>query len=379
MLTNLLPDSNGDGGRGNGTYTLHAIAYDPSGNRADFGDPTISVDNRDSVLPFGTIDTPAQGDTASGTAYTNFGWALTPQPNVIPFDGSTIWVYIDGQVVAHPTYNQYRADIAGLFPGLQNSNGAIGFYIFDTTPYIPTNPYGNALHTISWAVYDNVGHGQGIGSRWFSVGPVWTAVDLPTYYSYQNPQATQPQNGMYQYYISQQQPQCFSDGTISGTTPPGGSSPDNITPYYPWWWSGCSSDGNCSTPLTGTALYAYKPEARNSYSISPGQTQDYFRGVQFLGKFSSAVTQANVSSAFFVSDATNFSGGFEYGFYSRTDTPVAFYALINANCTCPNYQCFEWSTLDTEECYGFLACLNGYEILFQCLHLLGVNSFKISD
>ena len=168
VLTNELPDSNGDGGRGNGTYTLYAIAYDPYGRNATIGQATISVDNRDSPNPFGAIDTPAEGGTASGT-YTNFGWALAPQPNQIPTDGSTIWVYVDGQPLGNAAYNNYRSDIAGLFPGLYNSNGAGGFFYIYTGPLFPTNPYNNGLHTISWAVYDSVGHGAGIGSRWFSI------------------------------------------------------------------------------------------------------------------------------------------------------------------------------------------------------------------
>jgi hypothetical protein len=32
--------------------------------------------------------------------------------------------------------------------------------------------YSNHLHTISWAVYDNAGHGTGIGSRWIDLGPM---------------------------------------------------------------------------------------------------------------------------------------------------------------------------------------------------------------
>jgi hypothetical protein len=164
VVSNLLPDSNGDGGHGNGNYTLYVIAYDPNGRNTTIGTISISVDNRDSVLPFGTIDTPADGATISGTAYVNFGWALAPQPYQIPTNGSTIWVYIDGQVVGHPTYNQYRSDIASLFPGLYNSNGAVGFFYINTTLYSPLG-----LHTISWAVYDNAGHAAGIGSRYFSV------------------------------------------------------------------------------------------------------------------------------------------------------------------------------------------------------------------
>ena len=51
----------------------------------------------------------------------NFGWALTPQPATIPIDGSTISVYVDNVPVGHPIYNQYRSDIATLFPGYANS------------------------------------------------------------------------------------------------------------------------------------------------------------------------------------------------------------------------------------------------------------------
>jgi hypothetical protein len=60
--------------------------------------------NATSAIPFGTIDTPAQGATASGTIV-NFGWALTPQPGMIPIDGSTITVYIDNVPLGHPSYN----------------------------------------------------------------------------------------------------------------------------------------------------------------------------------------------------------------------------------------------------------------------------------
>jgi hypothetical protein len=94
---------------------------------------------------------------------TNFGWALAPQPNIIPTDGSTIGVYIDGALRGHPTYNQFRGDIASLFPGYENSSGAVGFFVFDSTTLT------NGVHTISWSVTDNAGHTSGIGSRYFTV------------------------------------------------------------------------------------------------------------------------------------------------------------------------------------------------------------------
>ena len=163
LLTNFLP-SGGVAGTvgGNGAFVLHAYAHDAEGNATLLGSRTIHCDNANATEPFGTIDTPGQGATVSGTVV-NFGWALTPQPGVIPEDGSTIWVYIDGVPVGQPVYNNYRQDIADLFPGYANSDGAVGFYILDTTAL------SNGLHNIAWSVTDNLGRVQGIGSRFFWV------------------------------------------------------------------------------------------------------------------------------------------------------------------------------------------------------------------
>jgi uncharacterized repeat protein (TIGR01451 family) len=156
LLTNFLP-------QGNGTFKLHAIAHSSTGPSLDLGTKTIVVDNLHAAKPFGTLDTPGQGGTASGNAFVNFGWVLTQNPNKIAVDGSTISVVIDGQVVGHPTYNQFRSDIASLFPGYVNSGGAVGFFYIDTTTL------SSGVHTISWNVFDNAGHGDGIGSRYFNV------------------------------------------------------------------------------------------------------------------------------------------------------------------------------------------------------------------
>jgi hypothetical protein len=156
LLTNELPGANG-------TFTIHAIAHDTHNAAAELGVKTIIVDNADATQPFGAIDTPTQGGTVSGTNFVNFGWVLTPQPNIIPVDGSTIWVYIDSVPMGHPVYNNYRSDIATLFPGLQNSMGAVGYFYIDTTQLT------NGLHTISWVARDSAGNAQGIGSRYFTV------------------------------------------------------------------------------------------------------------------------------------------------------------------------------------------------------------------
>jgi hypothetical protein len=162
LLTNELPANNGNTVVGNGTYNIHAIAQDQAGNSTDLGTKTIVVNNLTATAPFGTIDTPVQGGTVSGTIV-NFGWALTPPGKMIPTDGSTIWVFIDNVRVGHPVYNQYRVDIATLFPNYANSNGAVGYYYIDTTQL------ANGLHTISWLVADNEGAASGIGSRYFTV------------------------------------------------------------------------------------------------------------------------------------------------------------------------------------------------------------------
>lgn len=158
VLTNSLP------GAGNGVFRLRALAADKDGRTTWLGSRGITCDNAHATNPFGTIDTPAQGMTVSGTAYINFGWALTPQPNTIPFDGSTLVVYIDGAAMTgHPVYNNYRSDIATLHPGYANSNGAVGYRFIDTTAL------GDGLHSIAWSVTDNGGRASGIGSRYFLV------------------------------------------------------------------------------------------------------------------------------------------------------------------------------------------------------------------
>jgi hypothetical protein len=157
MLTHFLPDG------GNGTYIVRAIAADGDGNQTTLGIKTIVCDNANAVKPFGAVDTPEQGGTVQGNNFVNFGWVLTPQPNTIPPDGSTITVWVDGVALGHPVYNQYREDIAGLFPGYNNSNGAVGYF------YLNTTACANGVHTIQWTAADDAGNTDGIGSRYFTI------------------------------------------------------------------------------------------------------------------------------------------------------------------------------------------------------------------
>jgi hypothetical protein len=145
---------------GNGQFRLYAYADDVDGHSTLLGFRTLTFDNAASVLPFGTIDTPGQGETVSGTVI-NFGWALSSA--LIPTDGSTIDVFVDGVASGRPIYNTFRSDIATLFPAFPNSNGAIGYFLLDMTRL------SNGLHTIAWVVRDGAGQTQGIGSRFFTV------------------------------------------------------------------------------------------------------------------------------------------------------------------------------------------------------------------
>ncbi|MCP4150641.1 MAG: hypothetical protein GY757_23040 [bacterium] len=156
MLTNFLPG-------GNGVFTIYAIATDKEGNATTLGSKTITVDNANAVKPFGAIDTPAAGGDASGTSFRNAGWVLTPPPSTVPEDGSTIFVYLDGVPLGNPVYGEYRDDIAGLFPGYNNSDGALAYFDFDTTGY------ANGVHTIYWIATDDNDNSDGIGSRFFNI------------------------------------------------------------------------------------------------------------------------------------------------------------------------------------------------------------------
>jgi alkaline phosphatase len=156
LLTYFLPN-------GNGTFILHAVADDVNGNVVTLGTKTIIVDNINTIKPFGAIDTPKMGETVTGKNYRNQGWALTPLPNTIPFDGSTIKVLVDGIVIGNLNYNIYREDIAAFFPGYSNSNGALAYFDFDT------GFFKNGVHTIAWQVTDNAGNTDGVGSRFFTI------------------------------------------------------------------------------------------------------------------------------------------------------------------------------------------------------------------
>lgn len=154
LLSDMLP--------GAGPYTISASVTDLEGHDIDLGSSVIYRDS-DYVAPVGGIDTPKPGQKISGTSFNNSGWVITPTPNKIPEDGSTIYVEIDGVNVGNPAYNGYRQDISNLFPNCSNSQGSAASYQLNTTQF------SDGLHTIEWRVTDDAGNSQGIGSRYFTI------------------------------------------------------------------------------------------------------------------------------------------------------------------------------------------------------------------
>lgn len=161
MLTNGIP--NAAGPQGNGTIRLWATATDIEGNTTNLGSKTITLNNANSKKPFGAIDTPGPGGTATGS-YIASGWVLTPPPNIISAVPTKILVAIDGVEVGRVTYGQPRGDVAAYFPGgYRNIGGPGASYTLDTTQY------ADKMHTISWNAYDDAGNADGIGSRYFFI------------------------------------------------------------------------------------------------------------------------------------------------------------------------------------------------------------------
>ena len=199
ILSNMLPNiPAGQSSGGVGTLELMAFAVTGGQNyttktllgrsRLDQIPTTVTLANDTIAKPFGAIDTPAQGATISGSV-NNFGWVLTPDPGtgvLMPIDGSTVTVFINGAPIGTATYNLCRGSVAvggivpsgqlcnddvstvfrgggTLFRNLDAGRGPIGLRTFDASAL------ANGQHTLSWAVTDSAGRSEGIGSRYINV------------------------------------------------------------------------------------------------------------------------------------------------------------------------------------------------------------------
>jgi hypothetical protein len=227
LLTNMLPHIPSQrmfGGQG--TLQIGVLVTDMEQNQRWLGrtvndqtPTTVALNNDAATRPFGAIDAPGQGEVVSGGMW-NFGWALTPDSNtgadgsdiVVPTNGSTIRVWINGAPASTAIYNLCRGsvgsppspgvycddDVANIFgnstpqPALQGrtsnptkyrnldmGRGAMAAYYLDTT-LLP-----NGRHSIVWSVTDSANRADGIGSRDFIVfnggqGPMGMALEEQT-------------------------------------------------------------------------------------------------------------------------------------------------------------------------------------------------------
>jgi hypothetical protein len=152
---------------GKGSFKLYAFAADRDGHFVPLGTTTIGIDNASATAPFGSIDTPGQGATASGL-YPNTGWVLTPNAGAtIPAD--KVQVAIDGVFLPGTFSMSTRADISDGFPQFNTAGSGRGLFI-DTTKF------ADGTHTIGWLVTDSLGKADGVGSRFFTVANATSAL-----------------------------------------------------------------------------------------------------------------------------------------------------------------------------------------------------------
>jgi hypothetical protein len=98
---------------------------------------------------------------------TNYGWVISPNPRrADPPGGGTVRLVIDGTFLsAVPSGWTSRPDLTPLFPAAEYPGIVSAFAVagFDSAALT------NGVHTIAWAVTDNLGLSAGIGSRYFTV------------------------------------------------------------------------------------------------------------------------------------------------------------------------------------------------------------------
>jgi hypothetical protein len=156
---------------GKGLFRLYAYALDPEGHVVLLGSKSVGIGNAGATKPFGSIDTPGEGATATGM-YPNTGWVLTPNAGAsIPT--AKVQVAIDGVFLSGVPSMSDRTDITGGFSTFSTKGAGRGLFI-------DTSAYADGVHTIGWLVTDNTSQADGIGSRFFTVANGSSLTAAPT-------------------------------------------------------------------------------------------------------------------------------------------------------------------------------------------------------
>ena len=180
VLTNMLPHiPTGAAVGGQGTFQLSAYAIDTAGAAALLGRSLVSVDNDNSQLPFGAIDSPISGGVlVANQVFT--GWGIGAGNRCI----AVFRMYVDGvevntsnglSIKLRPT----RPDVDALFPNTcPSEQKGLAFYLLGVA--IP-----GGRHTVSFEATDTLGNTGQFGSRFFDVlapvttGPRPSAAEAP--------------------------------------------------------------------------------------------------------------------------------------------------------------------------------------------------------
>ncbi len=144
----------------NGEYVFAAEVEDYEGNVTLLQSASFIIDNANAVLPFGDIDAPADGQIVSGENVEITGWVLAVPPNTIQTDGSTIFVYLNGEFIGKPIYNLRNETVAQKYPGYLNAENA-GF-----TFYLNTTQFTDGVYTLNLMTLDDAGNAnKTVGAR----------------------------------------------------------------------------------------------------------------------------------------------------------------------------------------------------------------------
>ena len=128
ILTNMLPN------QGNGTFRIYAYAEDAEGARTLLGARTIVGEQRNGDAAVRGDRYAGAGRDDSGERVSELGLgadaAAEDHPDRRVDDPGAMWTACRRGTA---TYNLFRPDVSGLFPGLANSGGPVGYRVLDTT------------------------------------------------------------------------------------------------------------------------------------------------------------------------------------------------------------------------------------------------------
>ena len=165
VLTNMLPDRvNNRPAGGNGAFRLHAYAIDLEGlSHVSRREELHGEQRRRRPSRSARIDTPAQGGTVSGNSLrgVRLGAVAARDDSDQRLDDHRVSSTASTSDIRSTTTTAPTSPT--LFPGYANSNGAIGYYILNTTPLRERHAHDRVDRL------DTLGNTEGIGSRFFTV------------------------------------------------------------------------------------------------------------------------------------------------------------------------------------------------------------------